>query len=821
MKTLRRILLEIAVGIAGGLLYAAAFLLPGGWALVWIALVPWALLFGRPGSRASAWTLAPGAVAFTCAVWWSLLKYGPFFVGTVAADYLFFFGPALALLRATGRLLPRVPIALRLAVIWTGMEFLLVRLDFYRAVSFYLPNPLADWPALIQISDLSGASALAFPVALVNGLCADLILAAWHRRRAGVAATGPTMAGTGEAASFPTPRTLRRTAVLAAALPVLMLVYGFVRIDRSEPKPGPRLALVQPALPHLIGWPLGVEIEEVYQTARDVPPGKADLIIWPENAILDYYDRPLRYLDDLRWLTRSRQAHLLYGAMGRARGNPFRTTNRAMLLSPEGKLEGSYEKIDIIPWAEYYPFESVLSRWAPSLDLLQLRILLASLKYFPTGTAGERMTLFPYEWEGKPLPFSVILCSEGTIAPRSREGAALGASFLVNLISEGEAGPLLQRNMLRVCTLRAVENRRPFVRVGNTGITCTIDESGRLREILKGQITGAAINEPGVLFTSVPLPARPRRALYTRTGDLFAGLCALLAGIAAGGIFFSRRPRQAPPRHGAPSVTALAGLMACALFFAGCRTSPIAQAGEFEPALQRGLKAFQEGHENVALRALQRAAAARPERPEPYRYIAEILRRRKQVFDGYRYFTERRDLGVKNPELYGFLGYFQQAVYRKKEAVESLGKALTADPGQRASLFWLSALLHDSNRHEETFPYLDRYLAIHPTDVEIRRLLAETLVLAGRAGEAEPVLAALVASNPSDAAALRVKGLAALVAGQLEEAAEEMDRAAAADPKTLETRYHQARIAVMRGDLDSARRAIDALHDLEKKGDFD
>ena len=85
--------------------------------------------------------------------------------------------------------------------------------------------------------------------------------------------------------------------------------------------------------------------------------------------------------------------------------------------------------------------------------------------YFPTGTAGEKATLFPYAWQGRPLPFGVVICSEAGIPSRARSEAALGANFLVNLVSEGEAGGYLRRNMLRVCSLRAVENRRPFVRV--------------------------------------------------------------------------------------------------------------------------------------------------------------------------------------------------------------------------------------------------------------------------------------------------------------------------------------------------------------------
>ena len=47
---LRRIAIETAAGLLGGALYAAALAGPCG-SLCWLALVPWAILYGRPGSR--------------------------------------------------------------------------------------------------------------------------------------------------------------------------------------------------------------------------------------------------------------------------------------------------------------------------------------------------------------------------------------------------------------------------------------------------------------------------------------------------------------------------------------------------------------------------------------------------------------------------------------------------------------------------------------------------------------------------------------------------------------------------------------------------
>ena len=793
----------LLVGLIGGVLYAATPLVSwGGFLLCWIAILPWALLYGRPGSRASILAVLPGIALFMNIGYWNLQKYGLMFSAILSVESIFVFGAALLLLRSTGRWMPAVPIAVRLPVLWTAADYLWSRLEVFRAYGFYLANPLSDWPVMVQAADIVGGVGLTFAVAMVNGLIADLLLLAWRRRR------------TSEPGPAPSARAIAAAGMAACALVAFVVFYGLARIDRSEPSEGPRLALIQPNLPHIIGWPLGVHLEEMYQTVRDVPPGRVDIVMWPENSVLDFYDLPDRYLDDLRWLTRSLRCNLLFGAMGRSKDDPFRTTNTAVLLSQEGRIEGSYEKIDVIPWAEYFPFERFLSRFSPSLNLVHVKLATNTLSYFPSGTPGEKMTSFPFTWQGRPLPFSVVLCSEGTLPIRSRQGAALGSRFIVNLISEGELGPRLQRCLLRQCRMRAIENRIPFIRVGNTGISCTLDESGRIRDVLRGAATGSPINEAGTLLTQVPLPARHRRALYTSIGDLIPIACLglmMASAVISLAAWRRRRGRRALP------AAALALLLAAAIAATGCRARPARGPADFDSALQRGLAAFKEGRDHTGLRLLQRAAEIAPERPDPYPYIAQIFKRRGRVYAGYRFFQARSALAAGNPEIGSCLGFFQREVHRKSDAVRTFKASLQAKPDQEAPLLWLTALLEEANRQEEALPFLRRYLAVHPDDAAASRWLAEALVHSGHHEEAAPLLARLLTLSPERAGTLlRLAGIVELSAGRLDEAQQLMEKSASADPKSMDAQYYLARIAMVRGRPAEARRAIDAIHELEK-----
>src|SRR5262249_55926865 len=155
-----------------------------------------------------------------------------------------------------------------------------------------------------------------------NGLAADAVVA-WRDRRAGIE---DPLRG----------RRLKRTAAIVAALFGLVIAYGVVRLRTVEQGDGPRLAVVQPDIAHSIRNTVGVHLSEVLFTNERVPAGAADLIVWPENAILDNVRRPGIYLPDLARLATVKGAPLLVGGMGKVASDPGRTTNTAFLVDASG-----------------------------------------------------------------------------------------------------------------------------------------------------------------------------------------------------------------------------------------------------------------------------------------------------------------------------------------------------------------------------------------------------------------------------------------------------------------------------------------------------
>jgi apolipoprotein N-acyltransferase len=105
-----------------------------------------------------------------------------------------------------------------------------------------------------------------------------------------------------------------------------------------------------------------------------------------------------------------------------------------------------------------------------------------------------------------------------------------GANLLVDITNDGwflrSAG---SHQHLANAVFRCVETRRPMVRAANTGVTCFVNEFGRVTQKLQDE-NGSTFTE-GVLTGEVKVPTEHELTFYTRHGELFAKLCAVVTGI--------------------------------------------------------------------------------------------------------------------------------------------------------------------------------------------------------------------------------------------------------------------------------------------------
>jgi apolipoprotein N-acyltransferase len=232
-----------------------------------------------------------------------------------------------------------------------------------------------------------------------------------------------------------------------------------------------------------------------------------DLVVWPE-APSPFFEQDTRFQKAMVGIARSVQSPVIVGGLAAdysAEQNEWLDYNSAMVVGADGALVGRYDKIHLVPFGEYVPFQRLLF-FAHKLTGRVSRF-----------TRGEERKVFRLNGHR----YGVFICYEAVFADEVREFVQLGAEVLVNISDDGWYGdtsaPWQHLNMAR---MRAIENRRWLLRDTNNGVTAVIDPYGRVRQSIPRHQTDA-------------LPAgygfRDDVTFYTAHGDVFAWLCAILS----------------------------------------------------------------------------------------------------------------------------------------------------------------------------------------------------------------------------------------------------------------------------------------------------
>jgi len=272
---------------------------------------------------------------------------------------------------------------------------------------------------------------------------------------------------------------LRRAAALGLALLLVAgsLAYGAWSLKQPAPCPPARLSVIQPNIAQQHKWDPGQKshiLSQLQKLTLQAAQHKPDLIIWPETSVPGYLlDEPLLAI----WVSRLAKQTGTYLLVGSPRTDHAgqRYYNSALLFDGRGELVSYYDKIHLVPFGEYIPFPRVL--W-----FLQ-NIPIADF------SAGKNFTLLPVTTtSGQALDCAVLICFEDIFPDLVRKFRDAGADIFINITNEAwferSTEPFQH---LTMSIVRAVENRRWFIRSANTGISGAIDPWGRIRAIVEQQ----------------------------------------------------------------------------------------------------------------------------------------------------------------------------------------------------------------------------------------------------------------------------------------------------------------------------------------------
>ncbi|MBL8341072.1 MAG: apolipoprotein N-acyltransferase [Rubrivivax sp.] len=571
------------LGIAASAVLSGLYAQGGaGWALGFVALVPWLLTLtaarGLGGVLLNAWAMSVG---FTAAVfpWFGsaiarlaqideaaglaiLLLAAPLF----QPQFLVF-----AITYAITSAIPSVnasantsaiPSAITSAITsaWARAPLrraqgeappalpalpLLTATAAWVAAEWIVPKLLGDtlghglYPArlLRQAADVGGAAGLTLLLLLANiGIAVAL-----GRRRQGV-------------------RSKAAPLVLAALVPAALATYGAARLATLPAPTGPtlRVGLVQS---NLVDYErlrrergsAAAVVREVldthYAMSHDaVERQRVHAVLWSETVYPTTFARPKSEagaeLDqEIAGIVNAAGVPFVFGTYDRDGHGEY---NAAAFMAPGRGLVGFYRKTRPFPLTEFVP------AW---LEGPWLREWLPWAGTWRAGNGARVMPLFLAD--GREVPVLPLICLDAVDSALALEGARLGATAILTMSNDSwfTERPLGAQLHQAVAAFRSIETRLPQFRVTSNGFSAVIDATGSVQ-------AGSRMGERTLVVGELPV-ATPPRTLMVAWGDWVGRACAwglALAAVVFALVTWSSRRSQAAA--GEPQAATLAALPA-------------------------------------------------------------------------------------------------------------------------------------------------------------------------------------------------------------------------------------------------------------------
>lgn len=427
----------------------------------------------------------------------------PFAVTLLPAALAVFWGAACALARRCGwhGLNRVVVLALALAAaeyarghLFTGLPWNLI------GYALTANAPMMQSASLVGVYGLTIVALVLFPLPLVALAMPER---SWRQTMAGV--------------------------VLPALAVLAMVGFGLWRlagVPETATVEGVRLRVVQPSIPQREKWMAehqGRIFREHLDLSRTDASGRTDdlagitHVVWPEAAMPFL---PLEHPEALAAIAGLLPdgTTLLTGALRRETVSvsadvgvlpEAKLYNGLLAFDSNGAVVARYDKLHLVPFGEYLPFDSVLSA-------LGLKKLTHGRGAFTAGAAPRPLIRVA----GLP-PAVTLVCYEALFPGAVVQGGER-PNVILNVTNDGwfgqTSGPHQHFHQTRV---RAVEEGLPLIRAANNGISAIIDGAGQVRARLD-------LDVKGVIDGGLP-PALPT-TLYARHGDAaFFALWGLLA----------------------------------------------------------------------------------------------------------------------------------------------------------------------------------------------------------------------------------------------------------------------------------------------------
>ena len=231
-----------------------------------------------------------------------------------------------------------------------------------------------------------------------------------------------------------------------------------------------KIKIVQPNIDIVKTWGVENENRNLISLINLSKANKDEktLIVWPEGMIQQTNTKDLHKYKEYFNKNFSKNHLVVVGVTNPTISvNKINFYNSLVVLNNNAEVVSIYNKIKLVPFGEFIPFENLLAKWG-------LKKITFGYSSFSSGVERKEIKVF------NNLSFLPLLCYE-IIYSGDLKGNSKDYNFIINVSEDGWFGDSIgPYQHLTQAVFRAVEQGVPIVRSTNKGISAYISSNGKI-----------------------------------------------------------------------------------------------------------------------------------------------------------------------------------------------------------------------------------------------------------------------------------------------------------------------------------------------------
>jgi apolipoprotein N-acyltransferase len=241
------------------------------------------------------------------------------------------------------------------------------------------------------------------------------------------------------------------------------------------------------------------------EMVRQLSMGNEELLILPESPTPALYESNPSYRDSMHQLASEFPMGMVFNNIAAVAGSGGKKYfNSAYFLNRNGSALQRYDKIHLVPFGEYVPYQSLFAFAG---------VITRDVGAFSAGSQLITPAIGRH-------PVNALICFEAVFPDLARRFVRQGSSLIINLTNDAWYGnSAAPYQHLAIARWRAVENRRFLLRAANSGISAVITPTGAVK-------SATHLFEKGTC--SGRFAFLDKQSLYTRFGNFLLIPCAII-----------------------------------------------------------------------------------------------------------------------------------------------------------------------------------------------------------------------------------------------------------------------------------------------------